>query len=179
MIRPRLEKKSLKGFLFSKAMVAYEMIIFDGAEPLTYHVVRIIVYYESPPAREHRKFVSLPAHFWHLDHPTILLLRVLISIRHLPGFRHDIIEVTNIFRTYRNLAFQTCPEQRVFASQRASPPINPSADEPMAQMTSAYTHHGPRRESYFPEDDTPHSPTMARPEPATSPLNKKSIIDWP
>jgi hypothetical protein len=50
-------------------------------------------------------------------------------------------------------------------------PNTPGDDEPMAQ-TLAYAHHDPRRESYFPEDDTPHSPTMARPEPATSPLKK-------
>lgn len=50
-------------------------------------------------------------------------------------------------------------------------PNTPGDGEPMAQ-TSAYTHHDPRRESYFPEDDTPHSPTMARPELATSPLKK-------
>jgi len=51
-------------------------------------------------------------------------------------------------------------------------PRTPGGDEPMAQRTSVYTHHSPRRESYFPKDDTPHSPTMARPEPATSPLRK-------
>ena len=51
-------------------------------------------------------------------------------------------------------------------------PRTPGGDEPMAQRTSVYTHHGPRRESYFPKDDTPDSPTMARPEPATSPLGK-------
>jgi hypothetical protein len=52
-------------------------------------------------------------------------------------------------------------------------PNTPGGDEPMAQRTSAYAHyHSQRRESYFQEDDIPHSPTMARPEPATSPLRK-------
>jgi hypothetical protein len=53
-------------------------------------------------------------------------------------------------------------------------PSTPGGDEPMAQRTSAYAHHqsSQRRDSYFPDDDTPHSPTMARPEPATSPLKK-------
>jgi curved DNA-binding protein CbpA len=52
-------------------------------------------------------------------------------------------------------------------------PNTPGGDEPMAQRTSAYAHHqSQRRESYFQEDDINHSPTMARPEPATSPLRK-------
>ena len=49
---------------------------------------------------------------------------------------------------------------------------NTPGDEPMAQRTSAYAHHSQeqRRESYFPDDGTSHSPNMARHEPASSPL---------
>ena len=81
-------------------------------------------------------------------------------------------------RSYEH--FQTMPQPGFpgmsrpgnFRKQTGFSPCNPDGDEPMAQRTSAYTHHGPRHESYFPEDDTPHSPTMARPEPAASPLKK-------
>jgi hypothetical protein len=52
-------------------------------------------------------------------------------------------------------------------------PGTPGGDEPMAQRTSAYAHvHAQRQDSYFVNNDMPHSPTMARPEPATSPLKK-------
>ena len=53
-------------------------------------------------------------------------------------------------------------------------PTTPS-DEPMAQRTSAYVHHTQeqRREPYFPDDDIPSSPKMARHEPATSPLRHR------
>src|SRR2546423_7676317 len=52
-------------------------------------------------------------------------------------------------------------------------PGTPGANEPMAQRTSAYAHvHEQHYDSYFPNDNIPHSPTTARPEPATSPLKK-------
>jgi curved DNA-binding protein CbpA len=52
-------------------------------------------------------------------------------------------------------------------------PGTPGGDEPMAQRTSAYAHvHGQRHDSYFAADGIPRSPTMSRPEPATSPLKK-------
>ena len=50
-------------------------------------------------------------------------------------------------------------------------PTSRIGDEPMAQSTSAYGNYSQeRRDSYFPNDDTPRSPNMARHEPGTSPL---------
>ena len=52
-------------------------------------------------------------------------------------------------------------------------PGTPGANEPTPQRTPAYVHvHEQHYDSYFPNDSIPRSPTMARPEPATSPLKK-------
>jgi hypothetical protein len=90
-----------------------------------------------------------------------------------PGFlpRHH-----RSYEHFQNMPQTVFPGMSRTASARKPAgfaPGTPGDDEPMTQRTSAYAHvHGQRYDSYFPDDGIPRSPTMARPEPATSPLKK-------